>query len=278
MKKICFRFDVDTYLCAFKGVSNLIELGNKNDVNFTFFYNMGRSIHIPSIFKANKNEQHEPCADKLSNLKKLGFRGYITTSLLNPLVGAAYPEIIVAAYQNGHEIGLHGGTNHGDWMRNAQSWSDTKIMNEITWGLSKLNNIGIRNVTSFSSPGWCAPSALNNILVHNSFRVVADRYGHGMEEIIKIENNNTNNALNSVPTNLLGMPCGVGYIEHMRAKHMSDNEIVEKFRSDLKKINQLAVIYDHPYYSGIKELPILEIMIHEARSMGFCLTTFNELT
>ncbi len=276
MKKMCFRFDVDTYLCASKGVPNLITLAELHDVHFTFFYNMGRAIHFPSILKANKNRQHEPCAEKLSNFYKLGWKGYIATVLLNPFVGVYYPNSIVAAHQSGHEIGLHGGTNHGDWMRNARSWDSDKIKSEIEWGLSKLSDIGIMNVTSFSSPGWCAPHELNNVLSYKGFKVVADNHGHDMEELLKFMS--SDNTLTQVPTNLLGEPGGVGYIEHMRAKKMSDKDIVEKFKNDLGGINQLAVMYDHPYYAGIKELTVLENMICEAKSMGFHITTFNKLT
>ncbi len=272
MKIMCFRFDVDTYLCAQKGVPNLTALAKKNDVNFTFFYNMGRGIHIKSVLKKGKQQ---PCAEKLPNLNKLGWRGYIVTTLLNPQVGISYPEKIVSAYRNGHEIGLHGGKNHGDWMRNALSWSTNKIEREVEWGLSKLNDIGINNVTSFSSPGWSSPTRLNDILMCKGFTVVADCHGPGMEEIVKIRDNR--NTLNLVPTNLLGEPGGVGYIEHMRARQMSNDKIMEKFRNDLKSINKLAVIYDHPYYSGIKELALLEMMIHEAQNMGFHITTFNKL-
>ncbi len=272
MKIMCFRFDVDTYLCGLKGVPNLVTLAKKNDVNFTFFYNMGRGIHIRSILKKGEKQA---CADKLSNLNKLGWRGYIVTTLLNPQVGISYPEEIVSAHRNGNEIGLHGGRNHGDWMKNASSWSINKIEREVEWGLSKLNNIGINNVTSFSSPGWNSPTELNDILMRKGFTVVADRHGLGMEEIVKIRNNG--NTLNLVPTNLLGEPGGVGYIEHMRARRMGNDKIMEKFRNDLKSANKLVVVYDHPYYSGIKELTLLEMMIHEAQSMGFHITTFNKL-
>ncbi|MCI5117682.1 MAG: DUF2334 domain-containing protein [Candidatus Electrothrix sp. LOE1_4_5] len=275
MKKICFRFDVDTYLCASKGVPNLIKLSNQYGVNFTFFYSMGRAVHLPSIFKSRKNKKRKPCADKFSNLYKLGWGGYIKTVFLNPFVGISYQDSIISAYKKGHEIGLHGGKNHGDWMRNAQSWKPENVKKEIEWGLSELHNIGINNVTSFSSPGWNAPPELNNILLRNGFRFLADIHGHSMEEIFSYKNNR-GDLLNQVPTNLLGEPGGVGYIEHMRSKQMSDRQIIEKFRHDLNKINKLAVIYDHPYYSGIKELPLLKTMIHVAQSMEFHITTIRE--
>jgi len=276
MKKLCFRFDVDSYLCAFRGVPNLVKLAKKNGVHFTFFYNMGRGIHIRSMLKANMKQKNSPCAAKFSNIYKLGLYDYIKTSLINPMVGTSYPEAIKVAHDNGHEIGLHGGINHGDWMRNAHSWDAKRIEKEVDWGLSKLSDIGITKITSFSSPGWVAPPQLSSVLSLKGFNIIADRHGHRLEEIVKIENN-AENILNLVPTNLLGEPGGVGYIENLRASQMGDTEIIQKFRDDLEGINQLAVIYDHPYYAGIKELSLLEAMIHEAKSMGFHLTTFNKL-
>ncbi len=276
MKKLCFRFDVDSYLCASRGVPNLIKLAKKNGVHFTFFYNMGRGIHIRSMLKAKMKQNNPQCAAKFSNIYKLGLYGYMKTSLINPMVGTSYPEVIRTAHDSGHEIGLHGGSNHGEWMRNAHSWDANRIEKEVDWGVSKLNDIGIINVTSFSSPGWVAPPELSNVLALKGFNIVADRHGHGMEEIVKIISN-ADKILNLVPTNLLGEPAGVGYIENLRASQMSDSEIIQKFKDDLQAVNQLAVIYDHPYYAGIRELSLLEAMIHEAKSMGFYLTTFNKL-
>lgn len=276
MKKIiCFRFDVDTYICASKGVKNLLELAERLSVKFSLFYNMGRGIHHKSFILKKKSGDTSLTTDKLPTSYKLGTLGYLRTAFLNPYVGKAYPHIILEAEKAGHEIGLHGGRNHGDWMANANTWAESRVKDEISWGLSELNRIGISSVTSFSSPGWRSTVYLHDILRQNGFSVVADDHGHGLETITKMES--AGHCLYSVPTNLLGEPGGVGYIENMRAQNMTNKEILDKFQDDLNNINKLAVVYDHPFYSGINELAILESMINTARELGFYFAKFNEI-
>ena len=102
-KKYTFFFVIDppsekrlfiTYLCASKGVHNLLELVEKSSSKFTFFYNMGRGIHYKSFFNKKRKGDALPTANKLSNLYKLGKFGYLRTAILNPKVGGSHPDII----------------------------------------------------------------------------------------------------------------------------------------------------------------------------------------
>lgn len=49
-KTFSFRFNVDTHLCARKGVPNLIALADKLDVRFAFFFNMEERFPGELIF------------------------------------------------------------------------------------------------------------------------------------------------------------------------------------------------------------------------------------
>ena len=276
MKKvICFRFDVDTYLCAGRDVPNLVELANKLDVKFTFFFNMGRGIDYKSYFSKKRMQSHAPSGKKLSNFDKLGLFGYLKTAILNPYVGKSYKHLVKAAQVAGHEIGLHGGKNHGAWMAQGKLWSEEKIKNEIEWGLHALGEANVEEITSFSSPGWQGSTSLQNILASKGFTVVADEYGRGLEKVTKLRS--CEHTLYSVPTNLVGEPSGIGYIENMRARQMDDAAILYQFRSDLNNINTLAIMYDHPYFAGIRELRMIETMIGIARDLNFSFATFNEV-
>jgi len=78
-----------------------------------------------------------------------------------------------------------------------------------------------------------------------------------------------------IPTNILG-DGGVAYLENLRARNMNDNTILKDFSSKLDK-QFFAVLYDHPYYAGIQELPLLERMIDLVRSKGFQIVTLKTL-
>jgi peptidoglycan/xylan/chitin deacetylase (PgdA/CDA1 family) len=253
----------------------LVALARKYDTKFTFYFNMGRAIHVPTLLFGKKSTSLPERAAKLSNMQKLGAIGYIHTALLNPRVGSSFPANIVEAHREGHEVGLHGGQNHGDWMSNARRWPEQKVADEIDWGLARLIEAGIDDVHSFSSPGWQAPDSLHSALANRGFTSVADRHGYGEHEVYKSPH--VEQDLFCIPTNILGEPGGVGYIEYLRASTGSRQCMLEKFQSDLEQTGQPAVLYDHPYYAGIHELDIVDSMLKLVRDAGYRTARLDEL-
>ena len=114
---------------------------------------------------------------------------------------------------------------------------------------------------------------MHSILESLGFKYVADLHGDVFDEIKKARSVSN---LFQVPTNILGEPGGVGYIENLRARGMGDKFILKDFESKLKK-RKIAVVYEHPSYAGIKELPMVEKMIRSAQSMGFRITTLRDI-
>ena len=172
----------------------------------------------------------------------------------------------------GHEVGLHGGSNHGTWHRLAASWDAGTLRREVQHGVAALRQHGVGNVTSFSSPGWQGSAALNGVLDELGFDLVGDAHGTDLQSVLR-----PGMRLRSVPTNILGEPGGVGYLEHLRALGMDDDAALERFRTDLGRVPNFAVAYDHPYYAGTRELGLLEKMITEARNLGFEIGTMSDI-
>jgi peptidoglycan/xylan/chitin deacetylase (PgdA/CDA1 family) len=275
MKYFCFRFDVDTPKCIKKGVPNLISLSKKLDVPFTFFINMGRGTSRWSFIKkiipfGSKSIPHTTL--KLSNLKKLGLWDYFIMALFNPQVGNSHPHIIKSLKKAGHEVGLHGGSNHGEWQNESHSWGNQKFFKEIIPALNSLTKFLGERPLGFSSPGWCGSNDLNTILESLDFYYVADAHGENLKTITYAQN--ASNLL-QIPTNILGNG-GVAYLENLRAKKMDDQAILNDFSSKLEK-RTFAVLYDHPYYAGIQELPMLKMMIDIVKSKGFQIVTLKTL-
>ena len=275
MKYFCFRFDVDTPKCIKKGVPNLISFSKKLDVPFTFFINMGRGTSRWSYIKktlpfGNKSIAHT--TPKLSNLKKLGLWNYFLMALMNPKVGNSHPNIIKSLKKAGHEVGLHGGSNHGEWQNESHTWEKQKIFQEISPALDSLARFLGERPLGFSSPGWRGSNDLNAILESLDFQYVADAHGENLKNITYAQN--TRNLL-QVPTNILG-DGGIAYLENLRARKMDDDAILKDFSSKLDK-QFFAVLYGHPYYAGIKELPMMEMMVNLVRSKGFQIVTLKTL-
>lgn len=274
-KVVCFRFDVDTYPCAARGVPNLVALARSYNAKFTFYFNMGRAIHVPTLLFGQESRPAAERAAKLGNMQKLGVIGYVHTALFNPRVGSSFPNNIVEAQREGHEVGLHGGRNHGDWMSNAHTWSEQRVGDELDWGMARLAEAGIDDVHSFSSPGWQAPDCLHTALANRGFTSVADIHGHGEHEISKSPH--VEQDLYCLPTNILGEPGGVGYIEHLRASTGSRQAMLERFASDLERTAQPAVLYDHPFYAGVHELKFVDSMLKLVRDVGYTTMRLDNL-
>ena len=270
MKTLVFRFDIDTHKCIKEGVPNLLKLSRKHNVKFTFFINLGqaidRSIFLRDLFKTKNSS-----IKNLSTIHKLGLRECLYLSVFNPVIGEKYARQIKMISAQGHEIGIHGGKNHQTWFSKAGTWSQERIVNELHWAIRLLKTISKVEVPGFASPGWNGSKTINSVLQELGFAYVSD--SHSDKPVQKIE---TEGSLKKVPTNIAGEPGGVGYIEHCRAKKLSDKEILDDFRKKLKKRNKLAIIYDHPHYVGTKELKTLEAIILIAKSMNYEITTIRK--
>lgn len=275
MKYLNFRFDVDTHKCIQEGVPNLLALAKKHKVHFTYFINLGRSVDQFSVLKAKLgiHSDHETY-DNLSALEKLGVKDYLIAALLNPKIESVGSSIIKRAFRAGEEIGLHGGRNHERWNQEALTWNSEKIQSEIEWGLKKFSNIHpSAQITGFASPHWKGNRSIYKVLKRKEFTFVSDI--HTNKPVQKIENIE---GLKNVPVNIAGEPGGVGYLEWCRAKGFSDSELLFDFKKKLKKRPLFATVYDHPYYSGVKELDMLSQMIEIGKSEGYKVVSLSTIS
>jgi peptidoglycan/xylan/chitin deacetylase (PgdA/CDA1 family) len=276
MKYIAFRFDIDTHKCIQVGVPNLIRLATELDTPFTFFINMGRGTSRRNVIKKiffPGNGSTTLKTQKLSNLNKLGLWNYLVMALVNPRVGASHPNIIRKLDAAGHEIGLHGGSNHGLWQNESHNWEKERFLEEVNSALNSLARLIGKIPAGFSSPGWQGSEKLHSILESLGFLYVADAHGQNLTSITHAE---ASTSLLQVPTNILGKSGGIAYLENLRAREMDDKAILNDFSTQLNG-KSLAIVYDHPYFAGIRELPILKEMVGLARSKGFQVVTLETL-
>lgn len=272
MKYLCFRFDVDTHKCLEEGVPNIIRLGRKYGAKFTFFVNCGRAIdrrsQLRGLFSNNKKDK----VVMLSALEKLGAKEFLYLTFFNPVISQNQKKIKLI-YSEGHEVGLHGGTNHESWQKNAKRWKKEAVYKEILWGLERLKDINPSGkIDGFSSPAWATPKNLLSILNQLGFKYFADRHSDKGYQLIK-----KRDGVADVPTTIVGEPGGVGYVEHCVAKKMSDREIIEDFRKKLSTGQKIAVVYDHPYFIGVQKKELLEQLIKTGKKCGYSIRPLGEL-
>ena len=272
--RLVIRFDIDTIVCVRQGVINSLLLAEEKGVKFTYFVNMGRAISYWSLVRKSlvrKRTEGDVTPEKLSPLNKLGLKGFIFTVLCNPKVGFGGVDNLKKLVSGGHDLGLHGGRNHGAWHHDANRWSAQRIEAEIEWGRRAFLLAGLPEPKMFASPGFSSPDALKNILPLKGFNVLADDHERdmavlsesGVPEFLRVN------------TAMLGCPGNVGYIESSFVKSMSENELrreVEVFFSEGD-----AVLYDHPCFAAREGLQRLSFVIDAWRKLGGRVVPLSEL-
>ena len=112
-----FRLDVDSIICLEQGIPNLLRLGERHSVRFTFFVNMGRSFSwrhtTASVLRRRRSDGRGRAGwngfaramHKLPVTRKLGRGGTLRTVLLNPRLGRRYRSALDLLHREGHELG-----------------------------------------------------------------------------------------------------------------------------------------------------------------------------
>ena len=272
-RRLAIRFDVDTHLCMSKGVPNLIELANTHEVKFTFFINTGKAISYKEIFKSLLRRNSMPnAAEHLTAIEKLGLKEYLRLLFLNPKVTTGNENIVADLIDQGHEIGLHGGINHASWQMRACHWDEEKVLENVRWGVSQLSSLGVKEVSGFSSPCWEHPKYLAGILSKLGFKCIADEHGYDFnkKEILSSK-------IASIPTCMTAEPSGVAYFENLYARHLTMAEKSNIITKQLDAVEDFIVVYDHPYFLGIHDLPTLDLTLKIANKLGFKIVPMREL-
>ncbi|HSK22906.1 MAG TPA: polysaccharide deacetylase family protein [Egicoccus sp.] len=259
-RRLSFRFDVDSHRCLGDGTRALTEVAARYGVAFTFFVHMGRATDRGRtarsvLFRRDAgNEVH-----RLSTRRKLGTAGLLRLAVTNPRVGAEGGDEIRRLVAAGHEIGLHGGRNHRSWQDAADRWDHRRLTAEIGWGLAHLHAAGVEVPVGFSSPAWTTSPAVARVASDLGIAYLADRHGTAIEGVTR-----DTGPLPDVATNVLGEPGGVGYLEWGRAQGWSDTEILDDFARRLDAVDDLAVVYDHPFWAGVHDADLVGRMLDVA--------------
>lgn len=261
------RFDVDTDVCLRKGVPNLLSLAKDTGASFTFFVSPGRaidrSILLQRLCRRRSNAKTSQQKDRLRSRQKLATSDILRLLLHNPALLPAHSHIVRDALARNHEIGLHGGTNHGTWQSNAHNWPRERLASEVDHGMKILKAVTGATPRSFASPGWNSPPHLPTLLAARGFEVLADEHGEG-GAFRRIDDSD----LLAVPTQLAGEPGGVGYLEWHRARGTPTADVLDRLRRELDSDEPLVCLYDHPFYAGVHELDLTERILAAAYASG----------
>lgn len=273
MRAIALRFDIDTHLCLRDGVPLLLDLAAECQIPMTFYANMGRAVDLKAALqkRLHIDRQDKQRIIKMPIIGKLGFAGYMRALFTNPKVGASYPLVLRRIVQEGHELGLHGGRNHGTWQASALDWSVSRLRDEIVWGVREMQNAGLSAPESFASPGWVSPSSLPFLLRELGFTVLADMHDSECSAYIDVDD-----PVQGVNTNLLGEPGGVGWFESMDAGGIGDDEALSMALKHVEE-HGTVMLYDHPCYMQ-RKIGFARELIGEFKSRGVRFLTAQNIS
>jgi undecaprenyl phosphate-alpha-L-ara4FN deformylase len=146
------RVDVDTFRGTRDGVPRLCKLLKNHSIRASFFFsvgpdNMGRHI-LRLLRPAFFAKMVRGRAARLYGWDIL-LRG---TFCPGPIIGRKLPDVIRAARDDGHEIGLHAWDHHA-WQSKINRMTSEEIRRELSLGFDLLNDIGCPPSCS-AAPGW----------------------------------------------------------------------------------------------------------------------------
>ena len=270
-RTFAFRLDVDSVICLEEGIPNLLRLGDRHGVRFTFFVNMGRSFSwrhtIGRKLRSRRKDGHgsgkrvssEPY--KLPATRKLGRGGTLRTVLLNPRLGRRYRSALDLLHREGHELGLHGGSDHAAWQYCLDELGDDGLERLFRGAFEEFRD-RYGHPRGFASPGFRYNEAVLDLLDDEGFEYASDMTG---EVPFRPDRRNGGSRYShfQVPVNVTGER-QVPVIEQGLARGHSDARIVRD-AIDRIRARPFALMYGHPYVEGVHLQPLAAILSEVAR-------------
>jgi undecaprenyl phosphate-alpha-L-ara4FN deformylase len=158
--KVGLRIDVDTFRGTKIGVPNLCEILADHHVNASFFFsvgpdNMGR--HLWRLLRP-------AFLIKMMRTKASSLYGWDIllkgTFFPGPVIGERLADIISAASNEGHEIGLHA-WDHYHWQTHIDTMDASALRRALLKGFDALTDITGKSPTCSAAPAWkCSKQVL----------------------------------------------------------------------------------------------------------------------
>ena len=254
---LAIRFDVDSVTCIERGIPKLRRLADELGVRFTFFVNMGHSFnwshnarHIVRRLRSRRSDPpkgEDSARSSLPTTLKLGWRGVLKTVVLNPRLGDRYRATFDALHAEGHELGLHGGTDHVVWQRALDELGEEGL-EHLFRPAFELFTERYGKPAGFASPGFQFNEAVLRLLDSESFVYASDMAGESPFHPETPSGRPYGHY--QVPVNVLG-DHRVPLVEQGLARGRKPAQI-EQSLVDAISSRDFALLYGHPYVEGVE--------------------------
>lgn len=271
-KLFSFRWDIDHRACMTDGIPNIQAICREYGVRHTFFVNMGRSTNLREWlgkgFKGSRAKLAE--MEAINLVRKIGWTRFAIETLLSRPVGRSFVPELVGLQAEGHELGLHGGSDHVVWSRRFAELEEDVIEKDVADTLEEFK-AALGRPAGFTSPGFKSDQRVMRIVERLGFDYHGDAIG-GQPGPSKI--NGTEFRHWTVPVTICG-PRTIPFFEWHAAKGSSSKHTFAEFERALGD-SRTAVLYGHPCHEGLDQ-SALRRMFDTVLRAGFEFVTHAEL-
>ena len=271
-KLFSFRWDIDHRACITDGLPKIIDVCDELGVANTFFVNMGKSTNlrewIGKGFKGSRAKLSD--TDSINLISKIGWGRFIYETLRSRPVGfSCIPQLqkLVAA---GHELGLHGGSDHVVWSRKFSVIPEDVIRADVEETLEEYK-LHFGEPAGFTSPGFKSDERVMALVDDFGFQYNGDAIGglpsHTVVEGVELRHW-------TIPVTVCG-PRTIPFIEWLAARGKNDEQILQDFEKQIED-QQFVVLYGHPCYEGLRT-SLLRNIFSRVQELGYRVVTHEEV-
>ena len=267
-----FRWDIDHRACMTDGVPRILSICDEFGVPNTFFVNMGRSTNLKEwLGKGLAGSRAKLTdADSINLIEKIGFRRFAIETILQRPVGSSFIRELKILQDKGHELGLHGGTDHVVWSRRFPVLPETYIRDDVEGVLEGFHkHFGMP--AGFASPGFKSDDRVMRLVSDFGFRYNGDGIGG---RPMRATAGGVALSHWTIPVTICG-PRTIPFLEWHGARKTSESEIFSDLDALLRD-NDLVVFYGHPCYEGVHS-ELLKRVFSVVLERGYKFVTHKEI-
>ena len=272
-KLFSFRWDVDHRACITDGLPRILEVCREFAVSNTFFVNMGRSTNLREWLskgglagsKAKLNDM-----EAIHLIKKIGWPRFLIETLLSRPVGKSFLGRLEQAAAEGHEMGLHGGSDHVVWSRRFAELPEDVIREDVSRTLEDFSR-RLGRPAGFTSPGFKSDERVTRIVEALGFRYDGDAIGGDPHQPTSAGHRVKHWR---IPVTVCGTRT-VPFLEWHGAKGTPESGVIADFEHRLGD-SSWVVLYGHPCYEGVNDR-LLRRVFRAVIDRGFRFVTHQQM-
>jgi peptidoglycan/xylan/chitin deacetylase (PgdA/CDA1 family) len=256
-----FRWDIDHRACMTDGMPKVMQVCEEFGVANTFFVNMGRSTNLREWLgkgiRASRAKLNDMQAVNL--IEKIGWPRFVLETMLSRPVGRSFIPQLQDVMARGHELGLHGGSDHVVWSRRFAQLPEEAIEADVSATLAEFTR------------HFKFDERTSRLVSKLGFRYDGDAIG-GKPRRASADGKPLQHW--TIPVTICG-PGTIPFLEWHGARGTSDDLVIEDLRARIAA-EDWVVLYGHPCYEGVNDR-LLRRVFGAVREAGFQFATHAQL-